>query len=110
MLNFEEMADNDPAREEYRVKKTDPGECSIKVQNLSKSYVLHEKAVSNLSFGLEYGECFALLGVTGAGKTSTFKCLTGEEVADVGELFMGGHNVRTRSGFEKARCMMGYCP
>lgn len=34
-------------------------------------------AVDNMSFGLEYGECFALLGVSGAGKTTCFKCLTG---------------------------------
>ena len=35
-------------------------------------------AVDKVSFGLEYGECFALLGVSGAGKTNCFKCLTGE--------------------------------
>ena len=63
-----------------------------------------------MSFALEYGECFALLGVTGAGKTTTFKCLTGEEYADEGNLFMGGQDVRTRSGFNKARCLIGYCP
>jgi len=110
MAIFEETVDNDPFKEELRVLKLKPEDCSIKVEKLSKSYTLNEKAVSNLSFGLEYGECFALLGVTGAGKTSTFKCLTGEEGADVGELFMGGHDVRTQAGFEKARCMIGYCP
>lgn len=77
---------------------------------MTKSYDYESKAVDNLSFGLEYGECFALLGVTGAGKTTTFKCLTGEEVPDAGELCMGGHNVRSVSGFDKARCLMGYCP
>ena len=66
--------------------------------------------MDNLSFSLEFGECFALLGVTGAGKTSTFKCLTGEETPDEGKLFMGGHDVRTRAGFNKARCLIGYCP
>jgi ABC-type multidrug transport system ATPase subunit len=33
-------------------------------------------AVERISFGLEYGECFALLGVNGAGKSTTFKSLT----------------------------------
>jgi ABC-type multidrug transport system ATPase subunit len=66
--------------------------------------------VNNLSFGLEYGECFALLGITGAGKTTTFKCLTGEESADTGQLYMGGFDVRTSKGYDQARCMMGYCP
>lgn len=48
--------------------------------------------------------------MTGAGKTTTFKCLTGEETPDAGQLFMGGHDVRTYSGYDKARCLMGYCP
>jgi len=34
--------------------------------------------VKNLSFGLQHGECFALLGVNGAGKSTTFKALVGE--------------------------------
>ena len=59
---------------------------------------------------MEFGECFALLGVTGAGKTSTFKCLTGEITPDEGLLQMGGYNVRTRAGFNEARCLIGYCP
>ena len=33
-------------------------------------------AVENISFGLDYGECFALLGVNGAGKSTTFKSLS----------------------------------
>jgi ABC-type multidrug transport system ATPase subunit len=40
-------------------------------------------AVERLTFGLEKGECFALLGVNGAGKSTTFKILTaGEEPTD----------------------------
>jgi ABC-type multidrug transport system ATPase subunit len=35
-------------------------------------------AINQVSFGLEFGECFALLGVSGAGKSTCFKCLTGE--------------------------------
>ena len=66
--------------------------------------------MNNLSFSLEYGECFALLGVTGAGKSTTFKCLTGEEIPDEGCLYMAGHDVRSRAGFDAARCTIGYCP
>ena len=47
------------------------------ISKLSKSYTYLEKAVDNLSFALDYGECFALLGVTGAGKTTTISMLTG---------------------------------
>ena len=67
-------------------------------------------AVKKVSFGLEFGECFALLGVTGAGKTTTFKCLTGEEKPTSGSLFIMGNNVATPSGWEASRRLIGYCP
>ena len=102
--------DEDPRTEEKRVLRSAPENFSIRISRLAKSYDLKQKAVSDLSFGLESGECFALLGVTGAGKTTTFKCLTGEEIADEGHLHMGGHDVKSKIGFEKARCLMGYCP
>jgi ABC-type multidrug transport system ATPase subunit len=35
-------------------------------------------AVENTSFGLHAGECMALLGVNGAGKSTCFKSLTNE--------------------------------
>jgi len=41
-------------------------------------------ATKHISFALEYGDCFALLGINGAGKTSTFKMLTGETDANSG--------------------------
>ena len=33
-------------------------------------------AVEKASFAVDKGECFALLGVNGAGKSTTFKSLT----------------------------------
>ena len=67
-------------------------------------------AVDRVSFGLEYGECFALLGVSGAGKTTTFKCLTGEENPTEGLASILGNDLASKHGFEKARKMIGYCP
>lgn len=49
----------------------------VKVSHIKKFFG-SKLAVKNVSFGLEFGECFALLGVSGAGKTTCFKCLTGE--------------------------------
>jgi len=43
-------------------------------------------AVENISFGLDYGECFALLGVNGAGKSTTFKALTADANPTEGEI------------------------
>jgi ABC-type transport system involved in cytochrome bd biosynthesis fused ATPase/permease subunit len=93
-----EIDDSDPLNESKRVEKIDAADLAIKVQNLTKQYTPAAKAVNELSFGLEVGEVFALLGITGAGKTSTFKCLTGEEYADSGSLFLGGNDVKTSFG------------
>ena len=53
---------------------------------------------------------FALLGITGAGKSSCFKCLTGEMYPDSGSLSINGHDLTKQTGFEKARSLIGYCP
>jgi len=62
-----------------RSKKVTFGEFDrlIKVQNLKKLYG-ETVGVQDVSFEVEKGECFALLGVNGAGKTTCFKSLTGE--------------------------------
>lgn len=35
-------------------------------------------------------QCFGLLGVNGAGKTSTFKMLTGDSMVTSGEAYLAG--------------------
>jgi len=64
--------------------------------------------VERISFGLDYGECFALLGVNGAGKSTTFKSLTRDIVPTSGQISIAGHNVLTE--FAAARKLIGYCP
>lgn len=65
-------------------------------------------AVERTSFGLDYGECFALLGVNGAGKTTTFKSLTYDTVPTSGEITVNGFDIRR--DFNRARKLIGYCP
>lgn len=64
-------------------------EC-IRVHNFQKEYDTFcgapVRAVKQASFGLDYGECFALLGVNGAGKSTTFKSLTRETKPTTGEI------------------------
>ena len=66
------------------------------------------KAVGGVSFGLDYGECFALLGVNGAGKSTTFKSLTRDIAPTKGEIKIQGYDVQKE--FTKARKLIGYCP
>ena len=68
---------NDVCEEHQRIQNIDPKHLPVRMYNVKKTFG-DFMAVKNISFGLEYGECFALLGVSGAGKTTLFKCLTGE--------------------------------
>ena len=52
-------------------------------------------AVENTSFGLAAGECFAMLGVNGAGKTTCFKSLTNEIRKTSGIVKVKGRDVET---------------
>jgi ABC-type multidrug transport system ATPase subunit len=57
---------------------------------------------------VDYGECFIMLGVNGAGKSTTFKSLTGDIVPTSGEITIHGYNVM--EDFAEARNFIGYCP
>ena len=52
-------------------------------------------AVEKASFALDYGECFALIGVNGAGKTTTFKTLTANTTPTEGDVTINGYDVST---------------
>jgi ATP-binding cassette subfamily A (ABC1) protein 3 len=65
-------------------------------------------AVEGLSFGLSAGECFALLGVNGAGKSTTFKSLTCEVQPTSGSIEI--NSVDIQKHFSKVRKFIGYCP
>lgn len=52
-------------------------------------------AVKGVTFHVKTGQCFGLLGVNGAGKTSTFQMLTGENDISEGDAFVNGWSVRT---------------
>lgn len=50
----------------------------LKAENLYKSFGGNDYAVNNVSFSVKRGECFSLLGLNGAGKSSIFSILSGE--------------------------------
>ena len=54
------------------------------------------------------GECFGLLGINGAGKTSTFNMLTGALSVTAGDASVGGYSVVTN--LHKVQQLLGYCP
>ena len=63
----------------------------ISVHNLTKFFVIGENLLEDLSFEIQEGECVAILGRNGCGKTTLFKILTGEMDYDDGEVYVNPH-------------------
>uniref|UniRef100_A0A3Q1IMF9 P-type phospholipid transporter n=1 Tax=Anabas testudineus TaxID=64144 RepID=A0A3Q1IMF9_ANATE len=101
--------DEDVARERERVKGGKAQSDILTMIDLSKVYKAGRKpAVDRLCLGIPRGECFGLLGVNGAGKTSTFRMLTGDTPITYGEAFLNHYSVLTE--MERVHQLMGYCP
>ncbi len=76
---------------------------TIQVRNLTKKFK-HFAAVNNVSFDIEAGETFALLGPNGSGKTTTLKCMVGLNLPTSGNISIEGFDV-LRNGREAKRLM-----
>ncbi len=61
----------------------------LEVKNLKK-YFATQKAVDDISFGLQKGSIFGLLGPNGAGKTTLIRMITGIFYPDEGEILLNG--------------------
>lgn len=60
----------------------------IQVKNLTKFFVIGENLLDGLSFEIQEGECVAILGRNGCGKTTLFNILTGQVDYDDGEVYV----------------------
>ena len=79
----------------------------IRIENLRKEF-LGYVALDGVSFEVEPGECFALLGPNGSGKTTALKCLAGLVLPSSGSMAIGGIDV-AKNG-RAARRLMSYLP
>ena len=64
----------------------------LKVENITKKYG-DNVAVNNLSFTVDNGEIFGLLGENGAGKTTTFRIIMGLLEANAGTVTLDGKKI-----------------
>ena len=104
--NNEEIKINYEGNKEYVLrlknirKEFNKGGCCEKTEKIL--------AIKNINFCVESGECFGLLGLNGAGKTSTFKCITQEFSPTNGTIYINGQD--TYNNFDKFKNLIGYCP
>jgi len=79
----------------------------IEVKNISKKYK-NVQALSEISFEVEKGEIFGLIGPDGAGKTTLFRILTTLILADSGTATLNGWDII--KDYQKIRNNVGYMP
>ena len=83
---------------------------SVEVNNIIKTYGKKKEvtALSDISFNVEQGELFGLIGPDGAGKTSLFRILTTLLLADSGKASVDGFDVV--KDYKVIRKRVGYMP
>lgn len=81
----------------------------LKIDHLCKKYINSDVyAVKDLCMEVKPGEMFGFLGLNGAGKSTTIKCITGIYPFDSGTIEIDGHDIKKDS--LNAKLSMGYVP
>jgi lipooligosaccharide transport system ATP-binding protein len=83
------------------------GELAIRLRGVVKRYGTIT-AVNGLDLDVPEGTCVGLLGPNGAGKSTTMRLLTGQAIADEGELEVLGFRLPEES--KQARAQLGVSP
>ena len=65
----------------------------VELKNLFKTYNKKIKALKDINLTIEDGQFFVLLGPSGAGKTTTLRCIAGLEKIDSGSVLFDNENV-----------------
>jgi ABC-2 type transport system ATP-binding protein len=84
---------------------------SVEVNNIKKTYPSGKETITALhgiSFGVNEGELFGLIGPDGAGKTSLFRILTTVLLPNGGSAIVNGFDVV--KDYKKIRHCVGYMP
>lgn len=82
---------------------------AIELRKITKTYGKEKQvAVDEVSFHVNKGELFGLIGPDGAGKTSIFRILTTLLLAEQGDAWVEGFEVR--NDYREIRKIVGYMP
>ncbi|MBD5647911.1 MAG: ABC transporter ATP-binding protein [Desulfovibrio sp.] len=83
----------------------------LDIRDLSFAYAaggVERVALSHVSLSLAPGQRLGLYGPNGSGKTTLFRCITGLEAPQEGEIFLHGAPIRTERDFRVLRRAVGY--
>ncbi|MBQ7841470.1 MAG: ATP-binding cassette domain-containing protein [Lachnospiraceae bacterium] len=75
----------------------------IRVENISKTFQANNgqvEAVKNISFSIEKGDIFGIIGLSGAGKSTLVRCLNLLEKQSEGNIYIDGKNLMKLSSKE----------
>ena len=68
----------------------------IHIENISKTFEANNgqvEAVKNISFSVEKGDIFGIIGLSGAGKSTLVRCLNLLEKPNEGNIYIDGKNL-----------------
>jgi cobalt/nickel transport system ATP-binding protein len=80
----------------------------IKVDNLSFSYPNKKPVLQDITLTINSGECIALLGRTGSGKSTLFENLIGLKKPQAGSVLINGLTLEP-SNYKQIQAQIGYC-
>ncbi|MBX2904147.1 MAG: ABC transporter ATP-binding protein [Chitinophagales bacterium] len=78
----------------------------IEIKNLTKHFG-KLRALDNLNLSLKAGECIALIGPNGCGKTTLIKSILGMVIPEKGDIIFDGKNIKNDNNY---RQHIGYMP
>ena len=81
----------------------------LEVRDLRYGYTPERQVVKGVSFTVRAGECVAVLGTNGVGKTTMLKCINRVIRPQAGEVLVDGLSVHRLSGRDLAQ-RIGYVP
>jgi ABC-2 type transport system ATP-binding protein len=79
----------------------------LEVKSINKKFG-NNTAVKDVSFEINPGEIFSLIGPNGSGKTTIIKSIAGLLQPDSGEILVGHNNFNTKG--KEAKSIIGYIP
>ncbi|MCL1924586.1 MAG: phosphonate ABC transporter ATP-binding protein [Defluviitaleaceae bacterium] len=81
----------------------------LKIKNLSKTYDSKNYALRDVSFNVSEGEFIAVVGLSGAGKSTFIRCINRLVPFSEGEIFFNGENLHNanRYSLKKIRSKIG---